>query len=89
MSKDINVQLQDAVAKKKTLSSELQKLQGKLELAKSNLSQIEAECEELGVDPSSLDEEISALTEQYEKEVLLFVSSVNQLEQKLAQYNQP
>lgn len=88
MSTDINVQLQNAVAKKKTLSSELQKLQGKLELAKSNLAQVETECEELGVDPSSLEEEIQSLTEQYEKEVSLFVSSVNQLEQKLSQYKQ-
>lgn len=83
---DIHTQLQNAVAKRKDLSAELQKLQGKLEIAKQNLDQVESECEELGVDPNELDTLIDTLTEEYEQRVSAFVQSVEELEEQLQQY---
>ena len=83
---DIHTQLQKALKKKKELDSELQRLQGKLEFAKQNLEQIEDECAELGVDPSTLDEIISELTEEYETSVTQFITSIDELDNKLTQY---
>ena len=83
---DIHNELQNALKKKKDLSSELQRLQGKLEIAKQNLEQVEKECGELGVDPNNLDEIIEELTEEYEKSVKEFVSAINDLDNKLEQY---
>lgn len=83
---DIHTQLQNALKKKKELDSELQRLQGKLEIAKQNLEQVESECEELGVDPNNLDEIIAELTEEYEKSVSEFISSIDELDTKLNQY---
>lgn len=86
---DIHTQLQNALQKKKDLTSELQKLQGKLEIAKQQMEQVEKECEELGVDPNNLDEIIDDLTERYEQSVLDFVNSINALDTKLQQYRNP
>ena len=83
---DIHTQLQNALKKKKELDSELQRLQGKLEIAKQNLEQVESECEELGVDPNNLDEIISELTEEYERSVTEFISSIDELDTKLNHY---
>lgn len=83
---DIHTQLQNALKKKKELDSELQRLQGKLEIAKQNLEQVESECEELGVDPNNLDEIISELTEEYENSVSEFIVSIKELDTKLNQY---
>ena len=83
---DIHTKLQKAVTKRKELSAELQKLQGKLEIAKQNLDQVESECEELGVDPNELDTLIDTLTEEYEQRVTTFVQSVEELEEQLQQY---
>ena len=83
---DIHTQLQKALHKKKALDSELQRLQGKLELARQNLEHIEGECEDLGVDPNNLDEIIAELTEEYETSVSKFVSAIDELDTKLTQY---
>ena len=83
---DIHTQLQNALKKKKELDSELQRLQGKLEIAKQNLEQEESECEELGEDPNNLDEIISELTEEYENSVSEFIVSIKELDTKLNQY---
>ena len=83
---DIHTQLQKALKKKKELGSELQRLQGKLEIAKQNLKQVENECEELGVDPNNLDEIIAELTEEYEISVSEFISAIDELDTKLTQY---
>ena len=83
---DIHTQLQKSLKKKKELDSELQRLQGKLEIAKQNLEQIEGECEELGVDPNNLDEIIAELTEEYETSVSEFITAIDELDTKLTQY---
>lgn len=83
---DIHTQLQNSLQKKKDLSSELQRLQGKLEVAKQNLEQVEKECEEMGVDPQNLDTLIEELQEEYEQSVSEFVSAIDTLDAKLEQY---
>ncbi len=83
---DIHIQLQNSLQKKKDLSSELQRLQGKLEVAKQNLEQIEKECEEMGIDPQNLDTLIEELENEYENSVSEFVFAIQDLDNKLEQY---
>ena len=83
---DIHTQLQTALKKKKDLDSEIQRLQGKLEIAKHNLELIENECAEMGIDPNNLDTIIAELTEKYELSVTEFVKTINELDVKLEQY---
>tara|TARA_B110000503_G_C6750644_1_gene251425 strand:- start:102 stop:362 length:261 start_codon:yes stop_codon:yes gene_type:complete len=83
---DIHTQLQTALKKKKDLDSEIQRLQGKLEIARQNLELIENECAEMGIDPNNLDTIIAELTEKYELSVTEFVKTINELDVKLEQY---
>ena len=83
---DVHAKLQDAVKRRKTLENDLQKLQGKLEVARNNLSSLEEECREKDIDPESLDEKIEVLTTQYENSVEEFVKNINLLETKLMKF---
>lgn len=61
--------LQEVVRKRKELSSKLDRLKGRLESAKAELSKVEEECRNKGIDPAKLDEVIEKLQAKLDQEV--------------------
>lgn len=53
--------LKDLIAKKSDIDRRKERLLGKLESAKSTLSQIDTRLKELGIEPDNLEEELSKL----------------------------
>lgn len=53
--------LKDLIAKKTDIDRRKERLLGKLESAKTTLSQIDARLKELGIDPDNLEEELNSL----------------------------
>lgn len=53
--------LKELIAKKTDIDRRKERLLGKLESAKTTLSQIDARLKELGIDPDNLEEELSSL----------------------------
>jgi len=64
---DTDSRLEAAVKDRNTLVAEIQRIEGRLEAAQSQLDQAEAECREKGIEPDQLDSALSRLDERYTK----------------------
>jgi len=83
---DLDERLSLAVAKRDKLASERQRLQGKLEAARSNLAAVEEECRSKGVEPENLVTTITALENRYNEMVENLEQSVAAAEAALAPF---
>jgi len=65
MSEDLDKRLDAALEKRTDLEAKKQRLEGKLDAARKNLTEVENECREKGVEPEDLDETIDKLTDRF------------------------
>lgn len=72
--------IESLLSKKAELEKRKERLHGKLESARSALSDIDRELRELGVDPSCLEEEISRLLEEKERKMKTLSSALLEAE---------
>ena len=86
MTTELTQRLEAATKKRTTVEAQVQRLQGKLEANQKALEAVEDECRRKGVDPSKLDETISALTAKFRQEVEAFEQKVTQAEQAVIPY---
>lgn len=86
MSADLNTRLEQAIKKRDTISSEVQKLKGKLEAAKTNLSTLEGECRAKNLDPDNLEAVLAALNTKYEALVTELETKLGEADGKLQAY---
>lgn len=78
MSNSLDDRLDAALERRTTVEAKKQRIEGRLEAARKSLSEVEAECQEKGIDPAKLDTTIEQLEERYR-------ASVEQLEQQVAE----
>ena len=76
-------QLDEAIQRRDQLRSEVQRVTGRLDSARSELAAVEAECRDKGVDPSLLDTAIERLTERYESVLSGLETSIQEAETAL------
>jgi len=62
---EIHDQLEQEVERRERLSADVQRLQGKLESARTNLENVEQECRNRKVDPAKIDDVIRKLQKRY------------------------
>lgn len=86
MTTELTQRLEAATKKRTTVEAQVQRLQGKLEANQKALEAVEDECRRKGVDPSKLDDTISALTVKFQQEVEAFEQKVTQAEQAVIPY---
>jgi len=66
---NIDDRLKKAVQLRDELNSNVQRISGRLEAARKNLSEVEKECRDKGYDPDTLSETVKSLQEKYERAV--------------------
>ena len=86
MADDRKKQLDDLVKRRDTLREKKQRLQGKLEAARSELSSIEEDCRKRGVPPEKLDSAIEQLSARYNKAVTEITQQMATAESNLAPF---
>lgn len=84
----LDERLQTAIERRDKLSATIQRVEGRMEVEKKNLEQIEAECREKGLDPETLDQTIKTLKERYESEVAALEQAVAEAETALQPFLQ-
>ena len=82
----LDARLGKAIQDRTELASQVSRLSGRLDAAKSNLEAIDAECQALGVDPDQLGPTISKLEDQYTKLVVQLETGVREAAEALAPY---
>lgn len=75
--------LKDLIAKKTDIDRRKERLLGKLESAKSTLSQIDNRLKELGIEPDNLEEELSKLLAKREAIVEDLTNNLTHAEEAL------
>jgi chromosome segregation ATPase len=75
--------LKDLIAKKTDIDRRKERLLGKLESAKSTLSQIDARLKELGIDPDQIEEELDKLIAKREAIIEELTANLNSAEDSL------
>lgn len=86
MSEDLDRRLKAAVETRNSLASVLQKLLGRLESARENLTSVEDECRKNGIEPQDLENKIQLLQTEYAKSVSDLESQVEALRANLSPY---
>ena len=76
-------ELKDLIAKKTDIDRRKERLLGKLESAKSTLSQIDARLKELGIDPDQIEEELDKLIAKREAIIEELTANLNSAEDSL------
>lgn len=76
MTQTLDDRLDEAIRRRDDAAAKKQRIEGRLEAAKTALEEVEAECREKGVDPENLDATIDKLAERYG-------AAVEQLEQEV------
>ena len=76
-------ELKDLIAKKTDIDRRKERLLGKLESAKSTLSQIDARLKELGIDPDKIEEELDELVAKREAIIGELTENLNSAESAL------
>jgi predicted nuclease with TOPRIM domain len=62
----LNTRLDEAIQQRNDLVAKKQRVEGRLEAARTTLSQVETECRGKGIDPDKLDETIEQLQTRYQ-----------------------
>lgn len=83
---DRRQRLDEAIRRRDRLRSEVQRIKGRLEGARSELEAVETECREKGVDPEMLDTAIERLAERYETVLSDLEEGIQTAEQALQPY---
>jgi archaellum component FlaC len=65
---------------------DIQRVSGRLDLAKKDRDQVEAECRAKNVDPNKLDEIIQRLLEKFDTELSLLDTQLTQVEKDIAPF---
>lgn len=86
MGDTLDQRLDAALERRSDLEAKRQRLEGKLESARKNLSAVEAECREKGVDPDKLDDTITKLTDKYQSLIETLERAVEEADTALAPY---
>ncbi len=76
MTQTLDQRLDAAISRREDASAKKQRIEGRLEAARTSLDTVESECREKGVDPEKLDKTIEQLEVRYR-------TSVEQLEQQV------
>ena len=76
--------MEDLVKKRESLENRKAKLTGKLEAAKSSLSEIDNQLKEMGLNPNDLELEISRLKRERQVALNNFTSALNEAEQVIS-----
>ena len=83
---DIHEKFKQAVQRRDTLRSKVQRVQGKLEASRETLETIEAESRRRGVEPDELGSTIRQLKTKFEKGVVAFDAELEAAEIQVAPY---
>lgn len=84
----LDQRLEAALSRRSELEAQKQRLEGRLEAAKKNLSDVETECRKKGIDPNKIDETIDALTVRYTTLVSSLESAIQAADAALTPYLQ-
>lgn len=84
----LDARLEAAIKRRDEISATIQRVEGRMEVEKKNLEQIEAECKEKGLDPSTLDQTIEKLQERYEAGVAALEKAVAEADSALEPFLQ-
>ena len=76
--------MEDLVKKRESLETRKAKLTGKLEAAKSSLSEIDNQLKEMGLNPNDLELEISRLKRERQVALDNFTTALNEAEQVIS-----
>lgn len=74
------------IARRDTVSQNLQRVHGRLDSARKDLADIDAECRAKSLDPEKLEETLKDLLDKYDNDVRLFEDSIKKAEQDLAPF---
>jgi predicted nuclease with TOPRIM domain len=88
MADDRKKILDDLVKRRDVLRDKKQRLQGKLEAARTELSAIEDECRKRGVPPEKLDATIEQLGVRYNKAIAELTQQITVAESNLAPFTE-
>lgn len=83
---DLHMRLDIASKRRDTLASESRRIEGRLEVAESNLSAVEEECRAKGIDPANIDAIIVRLEARYADLVAQIEQEVASAEANLAPF---
>lgn len=83
---EIQKRFHRAVKRRTELRGTQERLQGRLESAKSRLEEIQAKCRAKGVDPENLDELIDKVMKVYDERVSTIEQKIAEAEEELAPY---
>jgi septal ring factor EnvC (AmiA/AmiB activator) len=86
MADDRKKQLDDLVKRRDLVKERKQRLQGKLEAARTELASVEEECRKRGVPPEKLDAAIEQLGTRYNKAVAELTEQLSVAESNLAPF---
>ena len=80
---DNRERLDRAIKRRDNLRDEVQRVVGKLEAARTELTSVENECRDKGIDPSRLGEAIHTLESRYEDSVVELETRIHKAEKAL------
>lgn len=83
---ELDARLTNAIKLRGSLASASQRIAGRKEASEKALADVEAEIRSKNLDPDTLDETLTMLTEAYEKAVVAFESDVSKAQKDLAPY---
>lgn len=83
---DLDTRLTKAINLRNRLSAESQRIAGRKEAAEKALADVESEIRSKKLDPDTLDETLTMLTEAYEKAVAEFEADVAKAQESLSPY---
>lgn len=76
------------LARRNDLNREVERIKGKLEGARANLSSLEDDCRKRGVEPDKLDETIEKLKVRYDEAVQVLEENIEEAERRLAPFQE-
>lgn len=83
---DLDQELEDALKRRKTVASEIERLKGRQEQAAATLKALEDECRSKKIDPAKIDETLTQLEERYTTIVEELKRDTEEAEKALAPY---
>ena len=83
---EITTRLQDAVKKRDSLASQVERLKGRLEEAQGNLAAVEQSCRDKNIDPDRIDEAIDKLRSRYDAAVSKLETDLSTVQEALTPY---
>ena len=82
----MEARLKNALEKRETLNTKIQRLKGRLDMAIQDRDQVIQDIRAKNIDPDNLENTINLLEEKYENLLSQFESDLNTLQNKLTQY---